>query len=212
MKIRWLGHSCFLVTSPDGTRVLMDPFEETTGYIPPAVEADCVTVSHDHFDHSCTGVVLGNPQVLDKPGRYQVGSLAITGTSTYHDDVGGQRRGPNIVFSLEAGGIRLCHLGDLGHMLDGFQRNEIGRVDILLVPVGGRFTLDASMAAQTVAMLGPRVVVPMHYKTEALAIPLDPVNSFVEKMGGAEYPGKTTLEVYREDLRGERKVYVLDYE
>lgn len=212
MKIRWLGHSCFLVTSPDGTRVLMDPFEETTGYMPPAVEADCVTVSHGHFDHSCTRVVLGNPQVLDKPGRYQVGSLVITGTGTYHDDVGGQRRGPNIVFSLETGGIRLCHLGDLGHMLDGFQRNEIGRVDILLVPVGGRFTLDASMAAQTVAMLGPRIVVPMHYKTEALAIPLDAVDAFVEKMGGAEYPGNTTLEVYREDLRGERKVYVLDYE
>lgn len=190
----------------------MDPFEETVGYMPLRLEADYVTVSHDHFDHSAVGLVLGKPQVIDEPGFYQAGCISITGIGTFHDDVGGLRRGPNIVFVLETPSVRLCHLGDLGHVPDGFQRNAIGRVDLLLVPVGGRFTLDASMAAQVVAMLSPRLVIPMHYKTDALAIPLDPVEPFVEKMGGAEALGGSTLEISRDTLKGERKVYVLEYE
>lgn len=214
MKIRWLGHACFLLTARDGTRILTDPFDESVGYLVPAVEADYVTVSHDHFDHDYVKAVKGAPRVIASAGEHRVGKngeIYIKGIPTFHDDVGGRKRGPNLVFVMEIDGIRVCHLGDLGHMLTPEQKSGIGRVDVLMVPVGGTYTIDALGAAQVVAVLAPKVVIPMHYKTDVLALPLDPVDKFLQKVGGATKVNATTVDVDWQDLKEERKVYVLQY-
>lgn len=214
MKIRWLGHACFLLTAGDGTRILTDPFDESVGYLVPSVEADYVTVSHDHFDHNCVKAVKGTPWVIASAGEHRVGKngeICIKGIPTFHDDVGGRKRGPNLVFVMEIDGIRVCHLGDLGHMLTPEQKSGIGRVDVLMVPVGGTYTIDALGAAQVVAVLAPKVVIPMHYKTDVLALPLDPVDKFLQKVGGAAKVNATTVDVDWQDLKEGRKVYVLQY-
>jgi L-ascorbate metabolism protein UlaG (beta-lactamase superfamily) len=161
VRIKWLGHACFLIETADGTRIVTDPFNEEVGYPLPAVEAEIVTVSHQHFDHNAVAVVRGRPHV-----------------STFHDAEQGAKRGANVVFVIEADGLRICHLGDLGHLLNEEQLRRIGRVDVLLVPVGGTFTIDAGQAAETVAALRPRIAVPMHYKTDYINFPITGLEDF----------------------------------
>ncbi|MEW6242851.1 MAG: MBL fold metallo-hydrolase [Bacillota bacterium] len=212
MKLRWLGHSCFLITTYDGKRILTDPFDETVGYVSPGVTADFITISHDHFDHSYISEEAGEPTILKHPGSYTWRDLSIWTVETYHDNEAGLKRGNNLVFVIESEGIRVVHLGDLGHVPDGRQRTQIGRVDVLLIPVGGRFTIDAQQAASVVAMLSPKVVIPMHYKTEALSFPLDPVDAFLDLVGGAQMIPSTTLEITQEDLKqNDRRICVLQY-
>lgn len=137
MKIKWLGHSCFLITGENGVRILTDPFDETVGYQLPAVEADIVTSSHDHFDHNHIGVVKGDFVHLNEPGLYRERDIEIRGIGSYHDGQGGQKRGDNIIFTFRLEGISVCHLGDLGHLLEDEQIRAIGPVDILLVSSRG---------------------------------------------------------------------------
>ncbi|MGE5486149.1 MAG: MBL fold metallo-hydrolase [Ignavibacteriales bacterium] len=211
MKIRWLGHACFLITSSKGTRILTDPFDETVGYAIPTAEADYVTVSHGHFDHSGTNLVKGRPRVIRDVGAHQLGDVAAHGIQTFHDDVQGQKRGKNTVFVLEVDGVRVCHLGDLGHIPTQDQISAIGRVDVLLIPVGGAYTIDSAGAARVTELLAPKVVIPMHFKTDALSFPIEPVDPFLKKVGGGTRTGGATLEITAQDLVGPRKVYVLEY-
>ena len=211
MKIRWYGHACFLITSDGGTRVLTDPYDETVGYPVPSVEADFVTVSHDHFDHSATGWVKGRPRVVKGPGVHQLGEVSAKGIQTFHDDAGGSKRGLNTVFVFNIDGMAVCHLGDLGQVLTDEQVREIGGVDVLLVPVGGTYTIDAAGAATVVDLLNPRIVIPMHFKTDALSFPLETVEPFLKRVGGGTRVGSHTLEVRAQDLTGPRKVCVLEY-
>jgi len=168
MKIKYLGHATFVINSDAGVRIITDPYETgpdlTYGEI--TESADIVTVSHHHHDHGNVAAVKGNPEVVSRAGRSTAKGIEFMGIASYHDEAGGSLRGDNIIFCFEVDGIRVCHLGDLGHLLDDKQVKEIGSVDILLIPVGGFYTIDAKAATEVCDQLQPRVIIPMHYKTE----------------------------------------------
>jgi L-ascorbate metabolism protein UlaG (beta-lactamase superfamily) len=183
MKLRWLGHSCFLLTSDEGINVLMDPYNEMVGKLP-AIEADIVTVSHQHGDHNNVKAVQGQPTVMDKAGTSYGDGIEISGVETAHDEAGGSKRGKNIIFKITMDGIRFCHCGDLGHLLTPEQLRSIGMVDVLLVPVGGFFTIDAETAAKVVGQIKPAVTIPMHYNTGKVNLPIKDAEPFIKAMGG----------------------------
>ncbi len=169
MKLKWLGHAAFLITSEEGVKIITDPFEPGTfgvdyGKIEDA--ADIVVVSHEHPDHNYVKGVPGSPQVVRGAGRHQLKGIEFMGIASYHDDSGGKKRGPNNIFCFTVDGIRLCHLGDLGHQLSDKQIAAIGKVDVLITPMAGNFTLDAAGAHRMVDQIKPRVVIPMHYQTD----------------------------------------------
>ncbi|MDA8097558.1 MAG: MBL fold metallo-hydrolase [Clostridia bacterium] len=164
MNVKWLGRACFLLESAEGLLILTDPFDQTVGYPLPNITVDVVTVSHQHFDHNAVGLLPGHPVVVEGDGDHTVKGVTFQGIATYHDNEQGALRGPNTVFVFEVDGIRVCHLGDLGHTLSEKQVAMIGQVDLLLIPVGGTYTIDGDEAFQTVSDLKPRTVVPMHFK------------------------------------------------
>lgn len=198
MRLQWYGHACFLVRSKVGTKVVTDPPEAQVGYALPQDEADVVTCSHQHFDHCAAALVKGNPRVITEPGSYQIKDFQIQGIGTEHDQVHGAERGPNIVFVLEADGVRVCHLGDLGHRLTPEQEAAIGVVDVVLVPAGGVFTMEPDVAAEVAKSLGPSIIVPMHFKTEALSFELGPVEAFTKHFASVHQ--RDALELSRETL------------
>jgi L-ascorbate metabolism protein UlaG (beta-lactamase superfamily) len=213
MKIKWLGHSCFKIASKSGVRILTDPFDDNVGYKIPSVEADIVTVSHGHYDHNFTDCVKGDFDILSKVGNFNVKDIPVMGVHTYHDDAEGTKRGDNIVYTFQIDGLKVCHLGDLGHILSPAQVGMIGRVDILLIPVGGNFTLDALTAVEVVNQLKPSIVIPMHYKTPALMFNLENADKFIEAMGKVEKLNQQVIEINPDTLnRDETKVYILKYE
>ncbi|HHV63253.1 MAG TPA: MBL fold metallo-hydrolase [Firmicutes bacterium] len=213
MRLRWFGHACFMITSSSsGVKILTDPFDETVGYAVPSVKADIVTVSHDHFDHNNVKCVEGDPVVVKTPGKHEVKGIRIHGVATYHDAEAGRKRGRNVVFVADVDGLQVCHLGDLGHTLDPVKVGEIGHVDVLMVPVGGNFTIDAEAATKVVDALKPAVVIPMHYKTPALAFPIDPVDKFLADKDNIVRTNSVSLELSAQDIPEERTVYVLSYE
>ena len=182
MKIKWLAHASFLITSEQGIRILTDPYntEKGVNHAPLKESADIVTVSHDHFDHNAFTVVSGNPEKVASDGVKEVRGIQFKGIPVYHDESKGRERGNNIIFCFTVDGIRLCHLGDLGHMLEDKEVNEIGEVDILLIPVGGFFTIDAEVAGKVCSVLKPKVTIPMHYKNPKLDFPIEGVDPFIQ--------------------------------
>jgi L-ascorbate metabolism protein UlaG (beta-lactamase superfamily) len=183
-KLTWYGQSCFLLETAAGTRVLMDPFGKATGSpLPANLRADLVTISHEHPDHNNFRMSTGSPHVLhgltpDKKGWAHIEEkfrdISIRSVGVYHDDRRGSSRGLDTVFIFEVGGLRIAHLGDLGHTLDDEQLEAIGSVDVLLVPVGGLTTIDGYQATRVIDQLHPRLmVVPMHYKADALDLFLE---------------------------------------
>lgn len=190
MKIKWLGHASFLITSSSGIKVIMDPYEPILGmnYRPIDESADIVTVSHGHGDHNNVAAVKGNPQVIDESTPVEVKGIKFSGIDTYHDDSGGSERGSNVIFCFEVDGIKVCHLGDLGHMLSSEQAASIGKVDVLMAPVGGNFTIDAVTADAVIEKLKPAVVIPMHFCNDRCPdFPVAGVESFTN--------GKTNVTV-----------------
>jgi len=208
MIIRWLGHACFYCQG-EGLGLLTDPFDQQVGYPLPAVEADLVTVSHDHYDHNAVDLLPGDPEVIREPGEHKYRSLLVKGYSVYHDEVKGAKRGKNIIFTWEMDGVRLCHLGDLGHLLDGKTIEAIGEVDLLMIPVGGVYTIDGKGAREVVNQLKPRVVIPMHYKTPHLSFELEALDNFTKYFERIrrekEWQGTA------DDLPSAQEVVVLDY-
>jgi len=194
MKVKWLGHACFLITSRDGLRVITDPYAVGGGinYSPIKETADVVIVSHGHDDHSNVSAVQGKPEVVKGSGKKTAKGIQFKGIASYHDAAQGQQRGANTVFCFTLDGIKLCHLGDLGHVLDLEQATEIGAVDILFVPVGGFYTIDAPIASEVCDQLKPKIVIPMHFKTSKCAYPIAGVEDFlkgkrnVREVGGSE--------------------------
>ena len=213
MKMQWYGHSCFLLTSSDGVRILTDPCAPTTGYRLENIEADDVTSSHAHYDHNFFAAAAGSPEAISTPGEHTVRGVTITGIPTFHDDAGGKERGPNIVYAIEMDGLRIVHLGDLGHQPDAAACAAIGAPDVLLVPVGGTYTLDAAGACAVVALLKPRIVIPMHYQTAALTFSLDPVEPFLTGLSGRTIHRLQQSEctITRETL-GTPRVLVFNYQ
>ena len=195
VKLTWYGQSAFRVDSPGGAVAILDPVPDKLGYSMPKAKADLVTVSHEHFDHIAVDKATGGPKVLRglKPGGRgwnsideTVSDIRVTAVGTWHDADKGKQRGLNSVFVLETGGLRIAHLGDLGHLLTESQLQAIGRVDVVLVPVGGHFTIDASEALKVVEQLKPRrVVIPMHFKTSRMTmkVPIATVEPFLAKAG-----------------------------
>ena len=177
MKIKWLGHASFFIETSTGVKIVTDPYDGV-GLKFPNVAADIVTVSHDHFDHGATKFVKGKFTVVNKPGAQTVSGVKITGVSAFHDERGGKDRGANIMFVIEADDVRLCHAGDLGHQLNPQQIDSLGRVDVLLLPVGGAFTLDAAGATKLIQTIKPRIAIPMHYRIPGLSLNVSDASAF----------------------------------
>jgi L-ascorbate metabolism protein UlaG (beta-lactamase superfamily) len=211
MKIKWLGHACFLITSKSGLRIVTDPYSVGVGidYLPIRESADIVTVSHDHGDHNNVAAVLGNPEVVKGTGSKVVKGIQIRGVATFHDEAQGKQRGTNTVFCFALDGIELCHLGDLGHVLTAQQISEIGSTDVLLVPVGGFYTIDASAATRVCEQLRPKVVIPMHFKTPKCAYPIAGVESFLKGKKEVKRLEASEIDLEQGKLPSVREIIVL---
>jgi L-ascorbate metabolism protein UlaG (beta-lactamase superfamily) len=210
MKIKYFGHACFLITANNGLKILTDPYDDSIGYKIGKISADIVTCSHSHFDHSYLKRVAGNYQVVKTDGKQNVKGINFEGISTFHDKSQGRERGSNIVFLFEVDGIRICHLGDLGHILTQSQSVGIDGVDILFVPVGGIFTIDYKDATEVILQILPKVVIPMHYKTKDLNFSIDGVEKFLE---GKENVKKLPSEIIvkKEELPEVPEIWVMEY-
>ena len=218
VRITWCGQSCFILESGD-FRAVLDPIPPTLGYPPLQVTADLVTVTHEHGDHNHVAAVGGQPVVLrglTGGGSgwaiidQQVGPVRVRTVPSYHDDAQGAKRGRNAIFILEWNGLRLVHLGDLGHLLDEATVRAIGRADVLFIPVGGYFTIDAAQATAVVEQLKPAVVIPMHYRTPAVGnrLPIATAEDFLAGKAGVK-PLGSTVEVSAGNLPAGREMWVL---
>ena len=201
MKIRYLGHSCFLLTESTGTRILTDPYGDV-GFKLPRVEADVVSISHGHYDHNNVKGVGGDPIVLDKEGQYEVGGVEIIAVKSYHDNANGGERGENLIFKFRLDGIEVCHLGDLGEECSSSLIEMLLPVHVLLIPVGGNYTIDAEQAKEYVDRIMPAIVIPMHYKTKGLNIDVDKVDEFIDKFESddVEELEDSEIELFRDDI------------
>ncbi len=207
MKIEWLGHSSFILTESTGISLVTDPFNaEEVGISFPEVEADIVTVSHDHFDHNCTGAVKEYKMLVNTPGDHGVDGVDIFGFKSYHDDKKGLLRGKNVVFRIRMDGVEVCHLGDIGEELSPMLAELIGSINVLLIPVGGRYTIDAAEAKEYVDRLMPDVVIPMHYMMDGYRTQFDELDEFLDLFPkeDVEYADTAALEFDRTDFDGER--------
>lgn len=190
MILRYYGHSLFTIQLESGYTILTDPYGTFYDYPQRPLQADLVTVSHHHHDHDALDMVTGYQTVLDRAGHYEPSAgLTAMAIPCWHDDMQGQKRGPNLIFVLEAEGLRIAHMGDLGHTLDAALVKAIGTIDVLLMPVGGTYTVDARAAVQNVALLRPRVTIPMHYRTRfSMDMPITDEKPFLTLMGISPEP------------------------
>jgi L-ascorbate metabolism protein UlaG (beta-lactamase superfamily) len=210
MDINWLGHSCFRIKSRNAT-IVTDPYPPDLGYSLGKPSADIITVSHPHPGHSYTDGVTGDPRQVKGPGEYEISGVMIIGIATFHDNDKGAKRGKNTVYLMEVDGVSVCHLGDLGHALTADQVEQIEEADVLLLPVGGVHTIGAAVAAEVVRQLEPKVVVPMHYRTDTLNRGLATVDGFLKEMGLKESISQPKLTLTRTSLPLTTQVVVLDY-
>jgi len=211
MQISYLGHSSFKIKTKTATLVT-DPYSSKVGFKMPKVEAEIVTVSHDHYDHNFVEAVKGRPFVITGPGEYEIKEVGVHGLATYHDAKEGEDRGNNTVYLITAEDLTVCHLGDLGHQLSARMVEEIGEIDVLLIPVGGQFTIGPKRAVEVITQVEPRIVVPMHYRinrhqTEGFSKVL-PVDAFLKQIG-VEYKKEDRLVVSKSGLEEEMEVVVL---
>lgn len=212
MEITYLGHSSFKIKGKTAT-VVTDPYDAKCGKFPKDISADIVSVSHDHTDHNQIKLVEGSPFIVSGPGEYEVKGVSIVGVASWHDDSGGSQRGPNTIYVVEVDGLKVCHLGDLGHKLEEKQLEEIGSIDIAMIPVGGIYTLDVKTAAEVAKAIDPWVIIPMHYQQpgldDATFGKLAGVEAFLREMGKQVAP-IPKLVISRDKLPEETQVVVLE--
>ncbi len=216
MKLRWLGHASFLIESSSGTRVITDPYESgdfggAIGYDPITERADVVVVSHGHSDHSYVAGVPGDPRVVQGPGTYHAAGIEFDGVACFHDDSNGRERGKNTMFAFSIDGVRVCHVGDLGHQPSETQLAALGPVDVLIVPVGGRFTIGAAEASKLAEVISPRVVIPMHYRNDKCTLPISGIDEFLQGKQKVKRPGSSEIELTRDSLPVETEIIVLEH-
>lgn len=214
MKIRYLGHSCFVLTESTGTSIVTDPYGDV-GFDMPSVTADVVTVSHDHYDHNNAKAVGGNPVVIKEEGNYEIGGVGITAIRSWHDDENGTKRGENLIFKFRMDGLEICHLGDIGEECSSSLLEMLLPVHVLLIPVGGTYTIDAEQAKEYVDRIMPSIVVPMHYKTKGLNLDIDKVGEFSDLFEESEEEEQVVeldgnvLELFRDDVTEESTKIVI---
>ncbi len=210
MEITWYGHSCFRLRGREGT-VITDPFGKDSGYEWSRPRADIVTLSHEHENHNQGQRVAGDPKIVHGPGEYEISNIFLTGIGSFHDNKKGMERGKNTIYLIEFEDLRVCHLGDLGHVPTEAQAEAMSDVDVLFVPVGGVTALNASQAAEVVSQLEPHVVIPMHYKTKAFKGKLDDIDKFFKEMGLKSVEEQETLKITKNTVPDETQVVVLKY-
>jgi L-ascorbate metabolism protein UlaG (beta-lactamase superfamily) len=216
MKIKWYGHSAFLITSDEGIKIIMDPYEPGAfggqlSYGKIKDQADIVITSHDHGDHNYTKDLPGTPQIVKGSGSKTIKGISIKGIPTYHDPSKGSERGTNTVFTLKIDNIQLCHLGDLGHLLSDKELAEIGPVDILLIPVGGFFTIDPKEATQVAEQIKTKILIPMHFKTAKCGFPIAPVEDFLKGKVNTKRPKTSEINFDKKSLPQQMEVVVLEH-
>jgi L-ascorbate metabolism protein UlaG (beta-lactamase superfamily) len=210
MEIVWLGHSCFRIRGREAT-IVTDPFDKTLGYPMKKVTANIVTVSHPHPRHNHSEGVAGDPKVISRPGEYEIHNVFINGILTFHDADKGERLGKNTAFLFQIEEVSICHLGDLGHIPTSEQIEQMSDADILMVPVGGGNTIGAAAAVETISLIQPKIVMPMHYRTEAVTGDLEPPDRFLKEMGVKEAMIQPKLTVSKSALPIDTSVVMLDF-
>ena len=212
MKVKWLGHASFLISSDAGIKIITDPYPQGSGlsYTPVKETVDIVTVSHDHFDHNCVSSLPGQPEVITGSGAKNVKGIQFKGIATHHDESQGKERGNNTIFCFSVDGVKLCHLGDLGHRLDKTQINEIGEADILFIPIGGFYTIDSKMAGMVIDDLKPAVAIPMHCKTAKCNWPLNTIEDFMSGKNNVNKTNSSEIEFQTGKLPQPTEIVILE--
>ncbi len=217
MNISWYGQSCFKIQTKsqrgsEEITIITDPFDKSLGLRPPQGNAEIVLVSHtQHDDHNNVSVIKGEPFIIDSPGEYSIEGIQIEGIESFHDKVNGEEKGRNTIFTIDSEGMRICHLGDLGHILEEDQVETIGEVDVLMIPVGGKFTLDSKEAENVVGQLEPKIIIPMHFKVKELNLDIDDAEKFCKEYGGKTETGIAKLNLKKKELiETESKVVVME--
>lgn len=215
MQITWKGQSCFLISSQKNknpVNITIDPFSPEIGLRPPSSPADIVLVTHDHYDHNNTKAVSGTPFIILGPGEYEIKDVYIVGIPSFHDSVEGKEKGQNTIYVIDAEDLRVCHLGDLGQKeLTEDQLEKIGEVDVLMIPVGGDFTISEKEAVKIMSQIEPKITIPMHYSIPKLKVRLEGVDKFLKALGIKSMNPEPKLSVKKKDiLPEEAKIVVLE--
>jgi len=212
MQISWLGHSCFKLearSNGDSVTIVIDPYGDHIGFSMPKTKADIVLITHDHADHNNLEAIKGEPKVIAGAGEYEMKKVVVYGVPTYHDNKQGAENGPNTCFRIDVEDLSIVHLGDLGHVLNDQQLELLEGADILMIPVGGKYTIDAKAASEVVAQIEPRLVIPMHYLTPGLKFEVTGVAPFLKEMGGQKPETLDKLKISKKDLITEDTKVVL---
>ena len=207
MEISWLGHSCFQLRGKNVT-LITDPFSPQLGHSLGKISAPIVTISHNHPGHNYVESIGGDPRIVRGPGEYEISDVLITGVASYHDDKHGQELGRNTIYIIHMDDLVICHLGDIGHVLQEEQLEEAADADILLVPIGGQHTINAAQAAEVISQVEPHIVIPMHYSPPTDDIP-NPLDKFCREMGIEAINPQPKLSMTRSTLPAETQVVIL---
>ena len=200
MTITWYGQSCFRIDTREAV-IAIDPFAKEIGLPPPRFQTDIALVTHGHFDHANTGALAGTPTLITGPGEYEIKGVAVRGIPSFHDQSEGRERGPNTIYRINAEEMTLVHLGDFGEAsIRGETLDAIGDADILFIPVGGTYTIDAETAAKVVNQIEPRIIIPMHYHLPGLRVRIEPVEGFLKAFGVREPERMPKLVIKKRDL------------
>jgi len=213
MEIIWHGHSFFEIKSKEDknqVKIAIDPFSEEIGLKVPKLEADILLISHDHYDHNNKDAISGNYFLIDNPGEYEIKGVFVKAIKSFHDKKEGKERGENLIFKIETEGLGICHMGDFGQkQLNEKQIEEIGEVDVLMVPVGGIYTISSKEAIKILEQLEPKITIPMHYSLPKLKIKLEPVDKFLKSLGIKSLTPQKKLSIKKENLSPEEAKIVL---
>ncbi|MFA6047456.1 MAG: MBL fold metallo-hydrolase [Parcubacteria group bacterium] len=215
MIIQYYGHSCFKITTKpagrgqDDVTMFIDPFDKAIGLRPPQGQADLVLVTHDHHDHNNVEAIKGEPYIIDIPGEYSVKGVNIVGMKTFHDKKEGAERGANTIYILETEELRICHMGDLGHSLSEKELEAINGVNILMIPIGGKYTLDGKEAVDIIKKIEPEIVIPIHYKISGSTVDVDDEKKFCKEIGNCPKEKVTKINIKKKDLEGKSMEVIL---